>query len=656
MADGKVTIDTDLDTSGVEKEINTLDSTLKKGLSSFGTTLLKGTAVAITGTATAVAGLTVQAVQAYGTYEQLAGGIETLFGAGSMSIDEYAQSVGKSVNEVRNEYDSLISAQEKVFENAANAYKTAGLSANDYMETVTSFSASLVQSLAGDTELAAEYADRAIVDMSDNANKMGTDMQMLQNAYQGFAKQNYTMLDNLKLGYGGTKTEMERLIADASQMVDIQNELNVSVNEGDLSFANIVNAISVMQESMGIAGTTAKEATETIEGSINSMKASWNNLVVGLADDNADLDLLIDNFIESLQNVMSNITPVVEKVISSFPKIIDTLIPEILNLLPTILDTITILLSSVFDTITNLMPGLIPIVFDSMLMIVDVILENLPLLDQSAHQIVIALSTGLADALPELIPAVVATMLTIVQNLLDNLNMILDAGLQIMVGLTEGLLDSLPIIIEALPKIIVSILNFFVMSTPSFIDAGIKLFTALVAALPDIIATLNLAAIDIIIELVNAIINSTPEMMEAGKQLVNGLWEGIKSVWDSIVRSFEKLCNGMMSRIKRVFGIHSPSKEFAFIGKMNAEGLSEGFEDEDPMSQIEKNIQAGFGTLQSAIQFDNNNFAKSSIDAQSNNTTTVKVILEGDARGVFKLVRTENNNFKNANGGRSAFA
>lgn len=236
-----------------------------------------------------IGALTKKSIEAYADYEQLVGGVETLFGKSSGKVVEYAQ----------------------------GAYKTAGMSANDYMETVTSFSASLLQSLKGDTNKASEYSHRAVTDMSDNANKMGTDMSLIQNAYQGFAKQNYTMLDNLKLGYGGTKTEMARLVKDASKLKGVQKELGVTVDGNSLSFANIVNAISVVQKNMGIMGTTSKEAEKTISGSITSMKSAWTNLLIGMADDNADFEDLFNKFIDSVFTVAQNLAPRIEIVITT---------------------------------------------------------------------------------------------------------------------------------------------------------------------------------------------------------------------------------------------------------------------------------------------------------------------------------------------------
>lgn len=308
MSDGKVIIDTELDDKGLKSGLS--------GLGSKATSAISGVAKAATAAGVAAAAgvvsLTKKAVAAYSEYEQLVGGVETLFKESAGVIMDYAN----------------------------NAYMTAGLSANKYMETVTSFSASLLQSLGGDTAKAAQYADRAVIDMSDNANKMGTAIASIQWAYQGFAKQNYTMLDNLKLGYGGTKEEMQRLIHDASQMTDIQTKLNTAVKDGDMSFANIVNAIHVMQDSLGILGTTELEAATTIQGSLNMTKASWENLLTALGDPAGNVDQAVDKFVKSLETLGENALPIIENAMYGIAEMIDKLAPIIAERIPTIVSTI----------------------------------------------------------------------------------------------------------------------------------------------------------------------------------------------------------------------------------------------------------------------------------------------------------------------------
>ena len=269
----------------------------------------KGVAAGVAAVTAATGAITKSSLDAYGAYEQNVGGIQKLFGNMGKSLEEYAELTGNAVDAVADKWGVLEQSQNMVLQNAANAYKNAGMSANQYMEQVTGFSAALITSLGNDTVAAANYAEMAMVDMSDNANTFGTDMESIQWAYQGFAKQNYTMLDNLKLGYGGTKEEMQRLISDASKMTDVQKKLGVTVDESSLSFDNIVAAIHVMQESMQIGGTTAREAATTIEGSVNMMKAAWENWLTGLGDSDADMAQLTDNLVESFETAAENVVP-----------------------------------------------------------------------------------------------------------------------------------------------------------------------------------------------------------------------------------------------------------------------------------------------------------------------------------------------------------
>ena len=312
------------------------------------------------------------AVEGYGEYEQLVGGVETLFDTSAKKVQDYANS----------------------------AYKTAGLSANQYMETVTSFSASMLQSMGNDTDAAAEKANLAITDMSDNANKMGTDMQSIQNAYQGFAKQNYTMLDNLKLGYGGTKEEMQRLIDDANALNAAQgNYTNYTIE----SYADIVDAIHTVQTEMGITGTTAKEASTTVEGSINSMKSAWANFVVGLGNDNADIADLSAQLIESVGTVAENVLPVIETV-----------------------------LTNIADTVREQGPEMIS-------KFVAYAIDKLPEVISLGLQMVLALVKGLAQNLPQLVQGALNMIDTIAGALYDALPDIIEVGKNIVKGLWEGI-------------------------------------------------------------------------------------------------------------------------------------------------------------------------------------------------------------------------
>lgn len=353
-------------------KLSNLSSKLGNGLK---TAAKIGTA-AVGAAATGITALTKAAVDNYAEYEQLVGGVETLFKESSQKVQEYA----------------------------ANAYKTAGMSANEYMSTVTSFSASLLQSLGGDTEAAAEYANQALTDMSDNANKMGTSMEMIQNAYQGFAKQNYTMLDNLKLGYGGTKEEMARLIEDAAKLSD-------TVDAQDMSFANIVKAINVVQTEMGITGTTALEAGRTISGSVGAMKSAWTNLVTGFADGSADIGGLIDNLVttivgdgtENNLGVIGNVLPAVERALSGIGRLIEGAIPVLIERLPGLLQQILPVLLSSATSLVNSVIDVLPELVD---LIVDTLIDNAPMLIVAAVELILALAGGLIGAVPKLLQAI----------------------------------------------------------------------------------------------------------------------------------------------------------------------------------------------------------------------------------------------------------
>ena len=331
-----------LDSSDYERGLDNAEvnaekhgSKIGKALGTLGKVTAAGVVGGITAAGVAIGKLTKDAVGAYREYEQLVGGVETLFGAGGKSLEEYAESIGKSTDEASAKYDDLLKAQQFVLNKASVAWDSAGLSANDYMQTVTGFSASLIQSMNGDTMAAAKAADRALIDMSDNANKMGTNMESIMSAYMGFSKQNYTMLDNLKLGYGGTKTEMERLIKDAAQMTDIQEKLGIKVDQGSMSFGNIVNAISVMQEKMGIAGTTVKEGATTIEGSTNRMKAAWKNLVTSFVQGETPLlQESIWDFLGSVKTMLGNLIPAVQSALKGIGNVVKEAVPELLQMIP----------------------------------------------------------------------------------------------------------------------------------------------------------------------------------------------------------------------------------------------------------------------------------------------------------------------------------
>lgn len=437
-------------------------------------------ALAVTGAAAAAVGaLAKSAIDGYAEYEQLVGGVETLFKDSADVIKGYAD----------------------------EAYKTAGMSANAYMETVTGFSASLLQGLGGDTAKAAEIANQAVIDMSDNANKMGTDMSLIQNAYQGFAKQNYTMLDNLKLGYGGTQSEMARLINDSGVLGDSMRVTAETVNS--VSFDKIIEAIHVVQTEMGITGTTAKEASTTIQGSITSMKGAWENFMVGLADPTQDFDRLVSNLVDSVITVSENLMPRIMAVLPQMAEGITQLagdllplIPETLEkMLPGVLEGANNLVSALLDTVSSIADTAIPIITENADEIIDTlltglvdavpklvtkaadlctalitaILDNADIITQGAVDIVIALADGISQNLDTLIPAAVRAILTIVDTLIYNIDEILDAAEELIRGLADGLIDALPELLAKAPEIVIDLIAALTEAIPDTIEFAVEL-------------------------------------------------------------------------------------------------------------------------------------------------------------------------------------
>lgn len=439
--------------------------------------VLKGIGAAAVAAGTAAFALGKSAVSAYADYEQLVGGVETLFGAGGQSLEEYAESQGKSVEKVRAEYESLMNAQSAVFANADKAFATAGLSANEYMETATGFAASLVSSLGGDTQKAAEKADMAIVDMADNANKMGSDMESIQNAYQGFAKQNYTMLDNLKLGYGGTKEEMERLLDDASKLQS--EKLGTEVQFDISSYADIIDAIHVIQDEMGITGTTAKEAEETISGSIASLQSATQNLIAGLGNPDADIQGLCDTMVEAFRTVEENIEPVISNIIEALPNAADALIDAVGDLLPSMLSAFTELFDKVLTALVEMLPKLAPAVANAAVSVVDTIADNLPAIIEAVVQTVVSVANALTEALPKLIPTIVDGVLMAATTLLENVDIILNAAVQLVVAFEEGIVNSFPDVIARLPELILSLVNALTSLAPLLFEVPVKICKAI---------------------------------------------------------------------------------------------------------------------------------------------------------------------------------
>ncbi|MDO4377981.1 MAG: hypothetical protein Q4C64_02360 [Erysipelotrichia bacterium] len=485
---GKIIINND----EAKKNLNELTDHAEESSSKIGNALTKigevavkagkVMAVGISAGATAISFLLKQSIDAYGNYEQLVGGVETLFKDSSDKLMEYAK----------------------------KAYLNQGLSANEYMETATSFSASLLQGLEGNTDKAVEYTNRAITDMSDNANKMGTDIASIQNAYQGFAKQNYTMLDNLKLGYGGTQEEMKRLIENASKMTDIQKKLGVTVDESSMSFDNIINAISVIQTSLDITGTTALEASTTIQGSINSLKGAWANLMVGLADDTQNFDELLQNVFISFETVAKNILPRVQTVLSKIPDLIKGLAP----LLPPLVES---LLPSLITGAIALMQGLV----EAIPTLISVLVQSFPMFIDAFKELgnsILALVPQLFDGIVGGIPG----MAEIWQSALNQIK-------EFLQPVIEKVQEWWNVISEAWTTIF-----------PSLQEAWNALVATLQAIWDSVLSPLITTIRDIVTEAIDFIIQLIPQISET----ISSVLETLSNWWNEVLQPlFEVIGN-----------------------------------------------------------------------------------------------------------------
>lgn len=540
-------------------------SSVMKGIGSSAIKVGKGLAVAGAAAATAVTALVSKSVGAFADYEQLTGGVETLFGAGGRSVEEYAQSVGKSVSDIQGKYDSLMSAQNVVLENANKAYMTAGMSANEYMDTVTGFSASLISSLGGDTNKAADYANSALVDMSDNANKMGTDMESIKNAYQGFAKQNYTMLDNLKLGYGGTQEEMKRLLSDAEKLTGQRYDIS--------SFADITQAIHAIQTQMDITGTTAKEASTTISGSWGSLKAAFQNVLVGLTTGGDMFDQSLDALINTAVTFGQNIIPAIKGALSGVGYLIEGLAPVIGETIPPLInDLAPTLANSAVSLISSLVNGLT---------------QNATQFSECLSNIIIVAVAGISTVVPQLLDAASKIVSNLMQGLTNSMPQIVNGAVTLIEGLVNGLVNNIPLLIMGAVQLVTSLANGLIENLPRIIDAGVNLITGIVSASYSMMPQIIQNGMQLVVNLAVGLVRAIPQLIAAlpritgaivkgfksvnwfdlGLQLIKSIWEGIKSIgsemWNGVKEKTSELWGGVknvvsekLNNIKSAYDAH----------------------------------------------------------------------------------------------------
>lgn len=512
---------------------------------------VKGIVSGIKAVSGAITGTISESMKSFAEYEQLTGGIETLF------------------------KDSA----DIVSENAQKAYKTAGISANQYMDQATSFSATLLQGLDGDTKKAAKYADIAIKDMSDNANKMGTDISMIQNAYQGFAKDNYTMLDNLKLGYGGTAGEMARLINDSGVM---GKEFKATAeNVKEIPFDKMIEAIHKTQEEMDITGTTSKEASETISGSLNSVKASWQNVLTAIASGNDEqVKESINGLLEGVKNLSTNIVTILPNIISGLGQLVQGIIEQLPTIIKTIVPTLLSSVRLLISTIIEVLPQLVPVVVEMMSFLVEIIVDNLPLILNAGITIFLNLIKGITESLPELIPAIVDALILIVETALDNIDMIQDTGIELIIALIDGIVEAMPKLMEKMPEIIARMVGALLVGAMKLVAVGREAVNNLITGILKSAGALLLGAMELVSKyLIDPIINGLKAAYDIGKNLVKGIWEGISGSFTWIIGKIKSWIGNTIDFIKRAFGIHSPSKVMEEqVGLNLGLGVAEGIE------------------------------------------------------------------------------
>jgi len=506
----------------VAKKSDGIGKTIGKGLATAG----KAVVAAVAAGTAAYAKLGKDALSSYADYEQYVGGIETLYGENADLILKYAD----------------------------EAFLTTGQSANDYLNTTIGFSASMLQSLGGDTKAAAEMSNMAMVDMADNANKMGTSMESLQNAYKGFAKGNFTMLDNLALGYGGTREEMERLLRDAEKLTGKRYDIS--------NFADITEAIHAIQTEYGITGTTAMEASSTISGSLNSVKAAWQNLLTGMGDTSKSVESLVDGFVSTVRTGVSNVVASVKTIMPRLTEAIILLeqqllpmIPDIINeLLPLVLDGGITLITGLVDGIVSALPALTDVAFQAVMQILTAIQTLLPSLLNSGMQILSTLAQGMEENMPQIVQVATDIIIQLTYWLAENLPAIVATGIEMITTLAGALIDAIPDLLEAVPVIITALVEAIIASIPQIVEAGFELLISLVSNLPAIIQNILMAIPNIIKSIVDYFRDNWQTIKDEGYALLTSLVGRLADVIPVCVEGMRTVLSDFVSTITEFFG------------------------------------------------------------------------------------------------------
>lgn len=522
--------------------------------------ILKGT-VATMGALAAAAGaaavkLGKEVIGQFGELEQNLGGSEAVFG-------EYAERIQKAGEE---------------------AYKNLGVSQSEYLATANKMGA-LFQGSGVEQQKSLELTEKAMQRAADMASVMGIDMQVALDSVAGAAKGNFTMMDNLGVAMNATSIEAYALAKGLDFTWSKATEAEKAEVAMQMFFENTEQ----------YAGNFAKESTETVTGSIGLLQAALGSFVAGLGNTDADMQNLTENLVDAFQSVVENVVPIIENLTAAIPEAFGAILPVIGELLPEFLTIATELFKQVLDTMMALLPELIPVAVEAIMTITNTLVDNLPLIIEGALTLILALAEGIVQALPELIPAIVDTIITIVDTLIENIDMIIDAGIKLILGLADGLIEALPRLIEKIPEIIEKLMTAFVVNAPKLVEASIKLIITLAEGLVENIPTLVKSIPKIIAAVVKGFVSASKEMAGIGKNLVQGIWNGIKDATGWILEKIKGFGESVLNGIKKIFGIHSPSKVFKDeVGKNLALGLGEGFTEE--MSTLTKDMSKAIPT------------------------------------------------------------
>ena len=595
----------------VSSKVDSLAGKITGTLGKAASVATKAVAAGVTAVTAAAGVITKSSLDAYASYEQNVGGVQKMFGNMGKSLDEYAALTGQTVEQCSDEWQRLEDAQSTVLENAANAYATAGMSANQYMEQVTSFSAALITSMDGDTQAAADRANIAMIDMADNVNTFGTSMEDVQNAYQGFAKQNYTMLDNLKLGYGGTQQEMQRLIQDASKMTDIQEKLGVTVDGTSMSFDNVVAAIHVMQESMQIGGTTMREAATTIEGSVNMAKAAWQNWVTELGKDDADMEKLTTQLVDSVTTAASNIVPRIAVIAGAamaalseqLPSAVEQLGASLSEYAPTLGASVMSLIGTVAQMAMEYAPTALLAIVDA---ITAFLTEYAPTLLQAAMTMLLAIVQAIIDSGPQIMDALMVVLQSLVQVCINNMPAMASAAHDLIEMLLQAIVDYGPAILQQLLLLLASLIVAIGMAVGQFFDQGV----AVIQGLWDGAMEAFQSVADWFGSLGDMILGAVGDLrsllVDAGKSVIDGFLGGLKDAWDCVTGWFGEIT----ASIPQIKG--PPVKDAGLLvenGELVMKGFARGMERgwasaEGALGSVAGRVQGAFsprlGTVKAA--------------------------------------------------------